>query len=74
MDNEDVALKEHKIGLGELHESLSLIWGSLSLVWADIFLTCFSLSKNSSKTLFFPKIELSIKSYRVFKVFSLNLS
>ena len=43
--------------LGELHGSLSLVWGSASLVWADIFLTCFSLSENSSKTHFCPKIN-----------------
>ena len=53
----DLALGEHKIGLGELHRSLSLVWGSLSLVWPDIFLTCFSLSENSSKTHFCPKIN-----------------
>ena len=37
-------------GLGELHESLSL-------VWADIFLTCFGLSENLNKTHFCPKIN-----------------
>ena len=55
---------EHKTGLGELHGSLSSVWGSLSsvwgslsLVWTDIFLTCFSLSENSNKTHFCPKIN-----------------
>ena len=48
---------EHKTGLGELHGSLSLVWGSVGLVWADNFLTCFSLSENSSKTHFCPKIN-----------------
>ena len=48
---------EHKTGLGELHGSLSLVWGSLNLVWVDIFLICFSLSENSSKTHFCPKIN-----------------
>ena len=42
--------------MGELHESLSLVWGSLSLVWTDIFLTCFSMSEYLSKTHFHPKI------------------
>ena len=57
-------MEEHKTGLRELHESLSLVWrslslvwGSLSLVWADIIFTCFSLSENSSKTHFCPKIN-----------------
>ena len=54
---QDLALGEHKTGLGELHGSLSLVWGSLSLVWANTFLTCFSLSENSSKTHFCPKIN-----------------
>ena len=54
---QDLALGEHKIGFEELHGSLSLVWGSLSLVWADIFLTCFSLLENSSKTHFCPKIN-----------------
>ena len=54
-----MALGEHKTGLGELHGSFSLVWGSLSLVWADSFLTCFSLSENSSKTHFCPKINES---------------
>ena len=48
---------EHKTRLGELHGSLSLVWGSASLVWADIFLTWFSLSENSRKTHFCPKIN-----------------
>ena len=48
---------EHKTGLRELHGSLTLVWGSLSLVWTDIFLTCFSMSKNSSNTQFCPKIK-----------------
>ena len=52
-----MALGEHKTRLGELHGSLSLVWGSLNLVWADIFLTCFSLSENSSKIHFCPKIN-----------------
>ena len=52
-----MALGEHKTGLGELHGSLSLVWRSLSLVWADTFLTCFSLSENSSKTHFCPKMN-----------------
>ena len=56
--------REHNIRLGELQGSLSLVWGSLSLVWGslslvwvDIFLTFFSLSKNSSKTHFCPEIK-----------------
>ena len=50
IDSEDIALGEHKTGLGELHVNLNL-------VCADIFLTCFNLSKNSSKTHFCPKIN-----------------
>ena len=57
IDREDFASGQHKIGLKELHGSLSLVWRSLSLVWVDIFLTCFSMSENSRKTHFCPKMK-----------------
>ena len=57
IESRDFASGEHKIGLEELHGSLTLVWKSLSLVWADIFLICFSVFKNSSKTHFCPKIK-----------------
>ena len=57
IDTHDFTLEEHKTGLEELHESLSLVSGSLSLVWVDIFLTCFSMWENSRKTHFHPKVK-----------------
>ena len=35
------------------------------MVWADIFLTCFSLSENSSKTHFCPKTNETVSLYCV---------
>ena len=54
---QDLALGDHKTGFEEPKECLSSVWGSLTLVWANIFLTCFSLSENSRKTHFCPKMD-----------------